>query len=198
MFSGIIENQAVVIKKESRQKQVRFGFRLQKKEKSLRRGESIAVNGVCLTVVKAASRVIEMDVVRETLRSTALGSLNLGDRVNIERSLRFGALVGGHLVSGHVDGVGTIVHIEHDGRNQLWSFKVPPALMPLIALKGSVAIDGISLTIQGVSRNLFTVAFIPHTLKVTNLGQKKVGDSVNLEADLIARYLQSILKKMKA
>lgn len=191
MFTGIIENLGTVIKKETRGGQVRFRFRFLKKEKRLRVGDSIAVNGTCLTAVRVSPSGFEADVVRETLRATTLGRLRLGDRVNLERSLRVGDEMGGHFVTGHVDGRGKIVKIEKRIKNTTLFIKAPAAIIALQAAKGSVAIDGISLTVQKVHGLIFEIAVIPHTFKVTTLGLKKIGSEVNIEIDIVARYLRS-------
>ncbi|MDD5217222.1 MAG: riboflavin synthase [Candidatus Omnitrophica bacterium] len=193
MFSGIISNRGTIISCKRHGGQIRFAIKLQRKEKKLKVGESMSVNGVCLTITLIQGLAFYVDVVHETLRATTLELLQEGDGVNLERSLRFGDLVGGHLVSGHVDGVGRIEKIEKQGNNQLWFFKAPKEVMALLAVKGSIAIDGISLTIQHLTKDLFSIALIPHTLRETTLGNKKCGDEVNLEVDLIARYLQTLL-----
>ncbi len=190
MFTGIIQNQGRVVKKEKQSGQAHFSFRLLKKEKrKIEAGESIAVNGVCLTARVPAPGSFEADVIRETLESTTLGDLQKGERVNIERSLRLGDSLGGHFVTGHVDGLGQIVQIKSLGRNKTISIKAPKEVLPFVASKGSITVDGISLTIQKVKGPVFEVGIVPHTLQETTLSKKKSGDRVNLESDLIARYL---------
>jgi riboflavin synthase len=197
MFTGIVENQGCVIKKEERGGQVRFGFRFKKKEKGLKVGDSIAVSGVCLTAVRVSSSGFEADVVRQTLEATTLGALGLGGRVNLERSLKIGDGLGGHFVTGHIDGRGTIVKIEKRKKNTTLFLKASKDIITLLADKGSVACDGISLTVQKVRGRIFQIAVIPHTLKVTTLGLKRVGSEVNLEVDIVARYLQMCFAKEK-
>lgn len=193
MFTGIIQNQAKVLRTVSAGGQIHFSFRFLKPEKrKLELGESIAVNGVCLTVVKIVKQGFEADAVRETLQATTLGKLSSGEKVNTERALRFGDPLGGHFVTGHVDAVGKILKIQKAGRNLLYTFSLPAALKPFIAVKGSVVIDGISLTVQAVNSHTFDIAIVPHTFKVTSLSAKKAGSEVNLEADLVARYLKRI------
>lgn len=192
MFTGIIHNQGVVAAKKNRGGQIRFSFRFRQKEKKVRVGESIAVEGVCLTAVRIDPRGFDADVVGETLRSTSLGALKIKDGVNLERSLKVGDEIGGHFVSGHVDGVGVIKEIQKFGRNILVSIEAPVAVQDFLAVKGSIAIDGISFTVQAVAKPVFKVAVIPHTWRVTTLGLKRIGGKVNLEADLIARYLEAI------
>ncbi|HOW59697.1 MAG TPA: riboflavin synthase [Candidatus Omnitrophota bacterium] len=197
MFTGIIENQGIVFKKELRGGQIRFGFHFQQKEKKLAIGDSIAVDGVCLTAVRVSPQMFEVDVVRQTLEATTLGTLELGSRVNLERSLRMGNALGGHFVTGHIDGRGEIVKIEKRKKNTTLFIKASKDIICLQADKGSVACDGISLTVQKVHGYIFQIAVIPHTLKVTTLGGKKVGSEVNLEVDIVARYLQRCFEKEK-
>ncbi len=194
MFTGIIKNQGIVIKKQEQGRQIRLVFRLLRREENLELGESIAVDGVCLSVVRLGPRTIEMDIIRETLAATTLGMLDLGDRVNLERSLEYGDRMGGHFVTGHIDGRGQIVKIEKQGRNRTFHFQASPKLVHLLARKGSVAVDGISLTVQAVRGSRFQIGLIPLTLRETSLGRKKEGDYVNLEIDLVTRYLANILK----
>jgi riboflavin synthase len=168
-------------------------------------GESIAVNGACLTVVRkrhggrrgtiagVTAGTIAMDVSAETLRCTTLGTLAAGDRVNLERCLTLDKLLGGHLVSGHVDGVGKIVAIRPEGESKLYTFEVSPAQVRYLVEKGSVAIDGVSLTVFAISGRRFSVALIPHTLKLTTLGYKGPGAAVNVESDMLVKYVERIL-----
>lgn len=190
MFTGIVQNQGIVIRRKKQGGQAHFSFRLIKKEKrKIEAGESIAVDGVCLTARAPSSRNFEADVIRETLEATTLGNLRNGNRVNIERSLRLGDSLGGHFVTGHVDGTGQIVQIKSLGRNKTFSIKAPEKALLFLAPKGSVTVDGISLTLQKVKGTVFEVGIVPHTLQETTFSRKKSGDRVNLEADLIARYL---------
>ncbi len=198
MFTGIIENQGIVHKKEERGGQVRFGFRFRKKEKGLRVGDSIMVSGVCLTAVHVSPTGFEVDVVHQTLEATTLGALGLGSVVNLERSLKVGDGMGGHFVTGHIDGRGTIIKIEKKKKNTTLFIKASKVIISLLADKGSVACDGISLTVQKVLGGVFQIAVIPHTLKVTTLGIKRAGSEVNLEVDIVARYLQMCFAKEKS
>lgn len=198
MFTGIIENQGIVFKREERGGQVRFGFRFQKKEKSLKIGDSIAVSGVCLTAVRVGPGDFEVDVVRQTLEATTLGALGLKGRVNLERSLKIGDGLGGHFVTGHIDGRGTIIKIEKRKKNTTLFLTASKDIISLLADKGSVACDGISLTVQKVRGSVFQIAVIPHTLRVTTLGIKRVGSDVNLEVDIVARYLRMCFLKEKS
>lgn len=154
-------------------------------------GDSIAVNGCCLTVVRHDARTFEMDVSQETLGCTA--GLAPNARVNLEKALRANDRLGGHLVTGHVDGVGTVVSIEPVGDNRKLVFRIPVALAKYVARKGSVTVHGVSLTVNAVSADTFAVNLIPQTLAVTNLGTLTAGDPVNIEIDLIARYVERML-----
>jgi len=153
-------------------------------------GESIAVNGVCLTAIAISAEGFDADVSRETLRCTA--GFERGARVNLERALRLADRLGGHLVSGHVDGVGTVVRVEAAGDNRLFVFDAPREVARYIAVKGSIAINGVSLTVNEVNNTQFSVNIIPHTLAATNLGALVAGARVNLEADTVARYVERL------
>jgi riboflavin synthase len=155
-------------------------------------GDSICVSGVCLTAVAIDAATFAADVSTETLARTTLGMLKSGDCVNLEKSLRLADRLGGHLVSGHVDGIGRVVAVEPDARSQRWTFEVPSGLSRYIAAKGSVCIDGVSLTVNEVAANRFGVNLIPHTIDVTAFRHKRAGDSVNIEVDLIARYVERL------
>ena len=197
MFSGIIQNQGTVVKKRERNGQIQFAFQLKKNERHLKVGESIAVDGVCLTATKVASKYFQVDVIRETLHSTTLGKLRLWEQVNLERSLKLGDRISGHFVTGHVDGCGQIEKIEKQGRNRIFQIKTPMPIIRFLAIKGSVTMNGISLTVQDVKSKSFNVALIPHTLQITTMGEKKIGEWVNLEVDLITRYLKMIQRNLK-
>ncbi|TXK65005.1 riboflavin synthase [Alkalisalibacterium limincola] len=156
-------------------------------------GESIAVSGVCLTVVELDTDSFAADVSNETLSRTTLGALADGAPVNLERALRADARLGGHLVSGHVDGVGEVVSVEEDARSQRWRFRAPGTLMRYIAEKGSVCIDGTSLTVNAVGADTFDVNLVPHTVSHTAFSAAGPGQAVNLEVDLVARYVERLL-----
>ncbi|CCH17620.1 riboflavin synthase [Micromonospora lupini] len=158
-----------------------------------RHGDSIAVNGVCLTVVDAADGVFTADVMGETLRRSALGALRPGDPVNLERAAALGSRLGGHLVQGHVDGVGELVAREPAEQWETVRFRLPAALARYVVEKGSITIDGVSLTVAEVGADEFAVGLIPTTLKLTTLGAKGVGDPVNLEVDVLAKYVERLL-----
>ncbi|MEO9365780.1 MULTISPECIES: riboflavin synthase [Candidatus Nitrosocaldus] len=157
-------------------------------------GDSIAVNGVCLTVVALEGSRARFNLVGETIARTNLGMLKRGDSVNLEPSLRVGDSIDGHFVLGHVDGIGRIVERREERDQVIMSIEVPNSLMRYIAVKGSIAVDGVSLTVTSIKDNRFSVALIPHTLQVTTLGRKREGDTVNIEVDMIARYLANLLE----
>lgn len=193
MFTGIIEAVGHLIERETRGGDVRLTIdtgALDLADVAL--GDSIAVGGVCLTVVALAERAFGADVSVETLACTTLGALAVGDAVNLEKALRLSDRLGGHLVSGHVDGIGRVVAIEPDARSLRWTFEVPPALARYIAAKGSVCVDGVSLTVNHIEANRFGVNLIPHTMAVTTFAARRVGDAVNIEVDLVARYLERL------
>jgi riboflavin synthase len=164
----------------------------------LETGESIAVNGVCLTVASASDDAFTADVMPETLHRTTLGALTGGATVNLERALRFGDRVGGHMVSGHVDGTGIVTALREDANARWVTIATPEGLIDLIAEKGSIAADGISLTVVDVFEGAFTVSLIPVTLAATVAGAWRVGTAVNLEVDLIARYVARTLEAREA
>ncbi len=157
-------------------------------------GESIAVNGVCLTVVAFDAASFQADASTETLALTTLGRLPLGAALNLERAMRPTDRLGGHIVSGHVDGLGTVQSITDDARAQRWRFAVPAALLKYIAKKGSICVDGTSLTVNEVDDEGFEVALIPHTIAHTRFAETRVGEAVNLEIDLVARYVERLLQ----
>jgi riboflavin synthase len=156
-------------------------------------GDSIAVNGACLTAVELGGGGFAADVSRETLSLTTLGELAAGSPVNLENALRAGQALGGHYVSGHVDGVGQVLSRRDDARSVRIEFEVPPGLGRYVARKGSICIDGVSLTVNSASGTRFDVNLVPHTLEVTTLGRLAAGTRVNLEVDIIARYLERLL-----
>lgn len=198
MFTGIIEDLGTVeeVKRTLKGALLRLHTALPVARIAI--GDSIAVNGACLTVVakrraSAARGSIAMDVSAETLRRTVLGGLEPGERVNLERCLTLDKLLGGHLVSGHIDGVGKIVSIAPEGDSRLYTFEVPKGLERYLVEKGSVAIDGVSLTVFAIRGRRFSVALIPHTLKLTTLGHKGPGAAVNVESDMLVKYVERIL-----
>lgn len=159
----------------------------------VRLGESISVNGTCLTVVSFDATGFDADASNETLALTTLGDLEVGRALNLERAMRPTDRLGGHLVSGHVDGVGSVVHHWDDGRAQRWVFAAPASLRRYIAAKGSICVDGVSLTVNGVDDAGFEVALVPHTLAHTAFSETRPGDPINLEVDMLARYVERLL-----
>ena len=157
-------------------------------------GDSICVGGVCLTAIALAAPRFAVDVSVETLARTTLGALRAGERVNLEKALRLSDRLGGHLVSGHVDGVGRIVAIEPDARSQRWTLQIPPPLSRYVPVKGSICIDGVSLTVNDADGDRVGVNLIPHTVAATTFAHKRVGDAVNVEVDLVARYLEKLVR----
>jgi riboflavin synthase len=193
MFTGIVQAMGRIATRETRGTDARIVIDagdLGLGDVSI--GDSIAVGGVCLTVVALDGARFAADVSLETLACTTLGALAVGDRVNLEKSLRLADRLGGHLVSGHVDGIGRVAQIADDGASQRWTFAAPIALMRYIAVKGSICVDGTSLTVNTVEADTFGVTLIPHTLDVTTFGARKVGDAINLEVDLVARYVERL------
>lgn len=195
MFTGIIEALARV---ESLTRGNGPGWRLRVRvppgwAPDVGNGESVAVNGACLTVVETGPETVGFDLAEETRRVTTLGDLRPGEPVNLERPLRLGARLGGHLVLGHVDGIGRVTAVEPEGGGRRLTVGVPPSQRPLLIPKGSVAVDGVSLTVAGLSDTTFTVALIPYTLAETTLGAREVGARVNLEMDVIGKYVRALL-----
>lgn len=198
MFTGIIEATAVIEGVEPRGGGTRVVLETARPLDDLRLGESIAVNGACLTVTARRGRRFSADVSPETLRRTTLGRLSPGDRVNLERALRLGDRLGGHVVQGHVDGVGTLDAITPDAQWSLYRFRAPAALLPYVIEKGSIAIDGVSLTVFACRGPRFSVALIPHTLDATTLGLRRPGDRVNVEADILLKQIAAMLRSRSA
>jgi riboflavin synthase len=194
MFTGIIEGVGAIAAIEPRGGDVRLRIATGTLPfDDVRLGESIAVNGVCLTVVAFEAAAFEADASTETLALTTLGRLAVGAAVNLERAMRPTDRLGGHLVSGHVDGVGAVVSVHDDARAQRWRFSAPAALLRYIAKKGSICVDGVSLTVNAVDADGFEVALVPHTVSHTAFASTRVDDAVNLEIDLVARYVERLL-----
>jgi riboflavin synthase len=194
MFTGIIEGVGRIAVLEARGGDVRLRVEVGTLPfEAVQPGESIAVNGVCLTVVEFDAVSFAADASNETLSLTTLGTLQVGAPVNLERAMRPTDRLGGHMVSGHVDGVGRVLAIVEDARAQRWRFAAPAALLRYVAKKGSICVDGVSLTVNEVDADGFEVALIPHTVSHTAFVQTRVGDAVNLEIDLVARYVERLL-----
>ena len=194
MFTGIVEATGTVARKEPRGGDLRLTLAAPDLGvDDIALGDSIAVSGCCLTVVERTGNVLAFDASNATLALTTLGELAVGDGVNLEKALRLSDRLGGHLVSGHVDGIGRIVAIEPDARSQRWRIAAPQGLLRYIAAKGSVCVDGVSLTVNAVAGDAFEVNLIPHTLAHTTFRDRRAGDRVNLEIDLLARYVERLL-----
>lgn len=190
MFTGIVEERGVVRRIDPTR--LSIGCRTVTADTSL--GASIAVNGVCLTVVERSDDALSFDLSEETLRRTSFSRVREGDPVNLERPVTLSSRLGGHLVQGHVDGVGEVLAFERLGDGNAWlSVRAPEPLMRYLVEKGSVSVDGVSLTVASLDGDAFGVALIPHTLDATTLGTVEVGDPVNLEVDVIAKYVEALL-----
>ena len=193
MFTGIIMAVGRVVATADRGGDVELGVEAPRAAlDALRIGDSIAVSGVCLTVTRRDADAFFADVSRETLDKTTLGLLRAGSRVNLEPALRAGDPLGGHLVSGHVDAVGELAEVHQDARSWRMRFALPAALARFVAPKGSICIDGVSLTVNEAGARTFDVNVIPHTHQATTLGERVAGDAVNIEIDVIARYLDRL------
>jgi riboflavin synthase len=192
MFTGIIIASGRLASLRERGGDLELGIEAGTLISRIAIGDSVSVQGVCLTATRIESPVFYADVSRETLAKTTLGALAVGARLNLEPSLRAGDPLGGHLVSGHVDAVGRLVDLGHDARSRRLEFELPEALMRFVAPKGSICIDGVSLTVNEVSGRRFGVNIIPHTAEATTLGALSSGDPVNVEIDVIARYLDRL------
>ncbi|MEW6407297.1 MAG: riboflavin synthase [Patescibacteria group bacterium] len=193
MFTGIVLETGRIIKIQKTKGLARFKI-ASKIASKVKIGSSVSCNGVCLTVVKNNKNYFEVEAVPETLKRTNLGDLKKDEIVNLEPSLRLGAEFSGHFVLGHIDGVGRVVNLLKEGNSVLCEIEASKEILKYVAFKGAVACDGVSLTVAKLNNDCFTVALIPHTLKVTNLSKKKVGDKINLEVDIMARYLERLIK----
>ncbi|MBP6750662.1 MAG: riboflavin synthase [Xanthomonadaceae bacterium] len=199
MFTGLIEGVGRVLAVEPRGGDARLRIAVGSLPfADVAMGESIAVNGVCLTVVEFDATSFAADASTETLALTTLGGLGVGRAVNLERAMRPTDRLGGHLVSGHVDGVGRVQQVWQDARAQRWRFLAPAPLLRYIAVKGSICVDGVSLTVNAVDDAGFEVALIPHTVDHTAFSSTNVGDAVNLEVDLVARYVERLLNSRES
>ena len=193
MFTGLVAELGVVKTLKKEKDSYHLTISSKKILPLLKIGESVAVNGSCLTVVALSDNAFTVDVMPETVRFTAIETFKTGEKVNLERTLRLNDGLDGHLVSGHVEGVGTISKITAEGIAKLVTIKAPQPLLKYILPKGSIAIDGISLTVTTVTNLGFSVSLIPHTVSETTLGFKKTGDKVNLETDMIGKYVERML-----
>lgn len=193
MFTGLVEEVGITQSILKGSKSAKITIKAAKVLEEVSLGDSIATNGVCLTVTSFTNNTFSVDVMAETMRKSNLNNLKPGDKVNLERALRLGDRLGGHLVSGHVDGIGTIKEFKKED-NAIWvSINTPSSILKYIIQKGSIAIDGISLTIAYVDDEIFKVSIIPHTKDATTLLTKNIGSEVNLECDMIGKYVEKLL-----
>lgn len=193
MFTGIVEELGEIVGIEPQGDSVKVTVRGPLVTQDAVHGASIAVNGVCLTVVDVKDEVFTADAIKETLDKSSLGALETGSKVNLERPVRLSDRLGGHLVQGHVDGVGEIISREPGERWDVVTVSLPPDLSRYLVDKGSITVDGISLTVVEAGADRFSIALIPTTLSLTTLGHKKAGDPVNLEVDVVAKYVERML-----
>ena len=197
MFTGIVEETGIVERIKPAAKSIELTVCANVTGRGLKPGGSLAVNGCCLTAVKVAMRgkfkVVRFDLLQETWRRTNLQFAEAGSLVNLERPLRADSEFGGHFVTGHIDGVGKIIRWERAGQDHVLDIAAPPEVMRYVVFKGSVAVDGISLTVAGVDEKSFRIWIIPHTYEITGLRECKVGDAVNLEADLLGKYVEKFI-----
>jgi riboflavin synthase len=195
MFTGIILAKGRVISLTEREGDLELGVDAAGLDMArIAIGDSVCVQGVCLTVTRKQDACFFADVSRETMAKTTLGNLKVGSNVNLEPSLRAGDPLGGHMVSGHVDAVGNLKRVDQDARSWRLEFELPPSLSRFVAAKGSICLNGVSLTVNKVDGLMFDVNIIPHTQAVTTLGELRVGDGVNVEIDVVARYLDRLIK----
>jgi riboflavin synthase len=193
MFTGLVLGMGEIAAEQPREGGIRLWIDAGPIAAEAATGDSVAVDGCCLTVVAQEETRLGFDVIPESLRRTALGAKGVGSRVNLELPLRPSDRMGGHFVQGHVDGTAEMLARTEEGDDVIMSFSIPESLAGQVVEKGSIAIDGVSLTVAGVEGDTFSVALIPHTLEVTTMGALKVGDRVNLEGDILAKYVANLL-----
>lgn len=193
MFTGLVEEVGTVERVTPGRQAAILRIRAGVVTRNLAIGDSVAVNGACLTVVAHGAASFSVEAVHETLERSTTGALRAGSRVNLERALAVGGRLGGHIVSGHVDGVGTVERVEPDGSASRYTVAADPHVMRYVVEKGSIAVDGISLTIASMTPSSFTVSVIPHTGQATTLAERRAGDKVNLETDVIGRYVERLM-----
>lgn len=197
MFTGIIEEKGMISRIMKTASQAILTIKAKKVMEDIHIGDSIAVNGICLTVTSFSANEFQADVMHETLDRTSLKMLKPGSSVNLERAMAAGGRFGGHMVSGHIDGTGRITDIKEDSLAIWYTIEASPEILRYIVEKGSVAIDGISLTVAKVTQTTFSVSTIPHTRKITTLGERKKGDMVNLENDIVGKYVEKFTNRIK-
>ena len=195
MFTGIVEEMGAITVLKKSLAGAKLTILASTVMSDLKIGDSVSVNGICLTVVSRSERDFSVEASPETLSVTTLGNFAVGLPVNLERAMKLNERIGGHLVAGHVDGVGRIRSRQQDANAIILTIEAPPNILKYCVAKGSITVDGISLTINELSDNGFSVAIIPHTAKVTTLGLKQVNDTVNLESDLIGKYVERLLQE---
>jgi riboflavin synthase len=197
MFTGIVEETGTVERIKPTPESIELTVRANLCGRGLKVGASLAINGCCLTVVKVAARgkarLVQFDLLKETWQRTNLQFAQRGSLVNLERPLRTDGNLGGHFVTGHIDGTGKIIRWERTGQDHVLDIAAPPEVMRYVVFKGSMAVDGISLTVAGVQKRSFRIWIIPHTYEITALRERKMGDAVNLEADLIGKYVEKFV-----
>lgn len=195
MFTGLIQEKGKVVRVTPGTGRLMLVIEAPEISKDVKIGDSVAINGTCLTVVEMKPPMLSFDAVRETIERTTLGRLRPGDTVNLEPALRAGDRMGGHIVQGHVDGIGIVREIRKAGADTVFRFDAPSEIMQFVVEKGSITVDGISLTVANVGPDWFTVAVIPHTLASTTLADMSVGSAVNLETDIIGKYVYKFLSR---
>lgn len=197
MFTGLVETKGKIMQMQPLDLGLRLEILPELPMNEISIGDSIAINGICLTVTHKTDTTFSTDVMHETIRRTSLSTLNEGSEVNVERAMKADGRFDGHIVQGHVDGVGEIKSIEKEGIAYLYTIEASPHLLKYMVEKGSITLDGISLTLVSAQQMDFSVSIIPHTLAVTNLGSKKVGDPLNMEVDVLAKYVERLMAHSK-
>jgi len=197
MFTGIVENKGKVLKVEHRGEMKRLTLDVPFDLTEMQLGDSININGVCLTVVQKGGRAVSVDLSPESLQRTTLARVKEADQVNLERALRLSDRLGGHIVTGHIDGIGTIIERRIEGNSLYLRVRIPQAVTPYVVQKGSIAIDGISLTVNEYQEDWIRLTLIPYTLEKTTLIEKRVGEEVNVEADILGKYVEKVLDRGK-
>ena len=194
MFTGIVKETGEIVEKMESPNGITFRFRVGELFRDLDIGHSISVNGVCLTVIKMEDGCIEVDASPETLRRSNLGEASIGDPINLEPPLKLNDVLGGHLVQGHVDATGEVLSILEEGNSFVFRISLPEEVSRYCVMKGSITLDGTSLTISALGKDFMEVTIIPHTMEVTNMSELKPGDKVNLEVDVISKYVEKHTK----